>query len=154
MSDIALRHSSLTYDFHKPMTVEALSRFDPELRLVLNRKYDCFQIHRHRTRWRTFWLDEHTRLVVQDEVLVHVHDWEEGTGLIGFDDPVPLLYHLISNDIIRHPRLEQERRDQVRDYWRRQQAKIRDNYRHATRSNMRQLMRAWAPLIHSPQFVR
>ena len=49
MSDallVPLRHSEHTRDFHKPVTVQALYRFDPDLNLIRNRRTGSFEVHR------------------------------------------------------------------------------------------------------------
>src|SRR3990172_6489116 len=90
---VPLTASEHSRDFSKPITVEALSRFDHELDLIRNRRNGSFEIHRVVKRARSFWLGlEEGFLSFYEPMLIYVCDWN--AGLEGFDDPTLLLAYL------------------------------------------------------------
>lgn len=149
---VGLRVSELTYDFHRPITAKAITRFDPELRLVLNRRRGTFVIMRLIYKTRHFYLEGFGSLAFIEPVLIHVCDWKE--GLQGRDDPYPILHMLWESDTYRHPRLVEDGEAAIFEHKRRMAQKVHEEYRHATAENIRQLARAWEPFMHSPSLVR
>jgi len=143
--------SEHSYDYVKPVTVAALELFDPELTLVFNSKHSAFQVLRWRTYPRRFWLDGFGWLTLLDDILVHVCDWKE--GLVGRDDPEPLIRKLWESDLLRHPDLERERLVEMMRNRVQAQKKVRDNYRETQKDNRRQLLRAYTPVVQFPNFV-
>lgn len=144
--EVARIHGSEhTTDFHKPHTVEALRRLDPKLVLVRNTRLGCFQVMRQ-TR-NPNWPEPR---------LVWICDWTE--GLLSADNPEPLLAYLRAGDT--GPNGEESERIQAEQDERkdRYDANIRrhidQEFDHATRENMRQLARAWAPFRDFTGFVR
>jgi hypothetical protein len=134
------------------MTEVALEMFDPDLRLVFNRRYNLFQVMRVRKRLSRFWSEDLGNLGVLEDVLVWAIDWKE--GLEGRDDPRPLIHELWECDVLRHPKLMAERRKKVEENIARARETISDNYKYAVIDNWRQLQKVYEPMVNSPSFVR
>lgn len=149
---VPLRASEHTYDFHKPVASAVLTLYDPELRLVFNRKHECFQVMRIRTRQFRVEIDGLGPVSFLNPVLVHITDWSE--GLYGRDDPWPLIERLEESDTLKHPNLSRDRVEQVRAQKEKQDRSIDDMWKYQTRSNMRQLRRVWQPFADYSGFVR
>jgi hypothetical protein len=150
--DVALRRSEHTYDFHRPVTVVALGQFDPDLRLVFNRRYECFQVMRVRHRTRRWKLNNGEYLAFIEPVLVHITDWHN--GLFGRDDPDSLIRHLWESDLQRHPDLMRKRREVIQANLERSRKHIKEEYRHAGADNSRLLQKAWEPFFNFPALVK
>lgn len=133
-------------DFCKPLTVEALRRFDPELELVFNTRLNVFQVF-HLVNRPAKWSEPR---------LVWVCDWEE--GLKGSDNPVPLLAYLKSGDTgpeaQESDRIQAEREAEKEAYDEKVQADADDNFEHALRDNRRTLLRVLQPARDLTGFVR
>ncbi len=135
-----------TADFHKPITVEALRRFDSDLRLLWNRRVQTFQVYRLTGR-SDKWIEPR---------LVWICDWTE--GVLGADNPTALLKYLRDADC--GPNGEEiDRVEQRHDFQRIEEEEKRrrfidDEWKHATAENRRQLQRAWAPFRDRTPFVR
>lgn len=155
MSDaflVPLRASEHSYDFHKPVTVRTLRRFDPDLRLLRNRRNAAFEIHRVTWRTRRVEIDGFGRLSWTEPMLIYVCDWSE--GLEACDDPTMLIRYLEAGDTLRNPHLNEDREYAVELYRYKLAEKSRENFRHAFRDNRRLLMRAYEPLVNTPNLVR
>lgn len=156
MSDaflVPLRASEHSRDFHKPVTVKALARFDPDLEIIRNRRNGAFEVHRKVLRWRQLWLGPEDGYLSFSEPM-HIYVCDVCLGLEGFDDPTALLAYLEAGDVRRHPRLCDERDYAMECARYKIQEKVTDTYRHAFRENKRLLYKAWEPLVNSPSFVR
>jgi len=149
--EINLRASEHSYDFDRPMTVSALAMFDPDLRLVLNKRYELFQVMRVRNRYRKFWSPTIGNICFIEPVLIWVVDWKQ--GLEHRDDPRPLIHELWECDVLRHPKLMKERRELVEKNAEQARKTVKDNYRHALLDNWRILQKAFEPLVNSPGLV-
>lgn len=143
--------SHITFDFHRPVTVRALELFDPDLRLVWNRKYGLFQVMSLRLKTTTFEVDGLGKVAWLEPTLVWEADWKE--GLLRGDDPHPLIRKLYESDTLRFPNLHEMKDQQRRNHQETVRRKVRDNYRHAHRANRYQLHRALEPLYNFPAFT-
>lgn len=151
---VPLNCTALSRDFHKPVTVQTLARFDPELELLRNRQEARFEVHRRCYRLRRLWLgDADGYLSFVEPMMIYVCD-VPGALLDGFDDPTTLIKLLEAGDVRRNPRLNDERDEAIRVQRYKIREKVRDNFLHAFRDSRRQLLRAWEPLVNSPTFVR
>jgi hypothetical protein len=151
---VPLNCTALSRDFHKPVTVQTLARFDPELELLRNRQDARFEVHRRCYRLRRLWLgDKRGYLSFVEPMMIYVCD-VVAASLDGFDDPTILIKLLEAGDVRRNPRLNEDREEAVRVQRYKIGSKVRDNYMHAFRSNWRQLLRAWEPLVNQPTLVR
>jgi hypothetical protein len=152
---VPLRASEHSRDFHKPVTVKALARFDRDLELLRNRRNAEFEVHRRVMRTRSLWLgDDNGWLSFNEPMLIYVCDWSH--GLEGSDDPTTLIAILEATDVRRHPELMDTEVAGAKMIEQREAAseKIREEYRHAFKENRRLLMKAWEPLVNSPRLVR
>lgn len=147
----ALCSSEFTFDFHKPLTVEALERFDPQLILVFNRRWDVFQIMREIPRAESYWIDGIGNVGWIGRSAVYVDDWM--AGLLGRDDPEPLIERLYWSDTKRHPDLEAARARKIIENRKKAEEKTREEYRHAFKDNKRLLLKAWEPVFNFPTLV-
>lgn len=158
MSDaflVPLRASEHSRDFHKPVTVQALSRFDPDLNLIRNHRTGSFEVHRKTSRLRRLWLGaDDGYLSFKEDMLIYVCDWDE--GLVGSDDPTSLLASLEAGDTVRHPELADD--DRVYREIVRQRTKLSEDaaqlHRYALADNRRQMLRAFTPMHDLTPLVR
>lgn len=148
----ALLVSELSRDFCKPLTVEALARFDPDLYLLFNKKRDIFNVHRLVWKTARYWLGpDEGWLSYTYPTLHYVMDWKE--GLLGSDNPAPLLRTLYESDTRRVDVLKRLDEMQAR-YLERTRKTVDENWRHAHLDNRRLIERAWEPVLNSPFYVR
>jgi hypothetical protein len=151
---ISPRASEHSYDFCKPATEAALAVFDPDLQLVWNGKHECFQVMRERSLERSYYLEGFGWLTSVEPVHVHVTDWKE--GIMGSDNPAPLLQRLWESDTHRFTvqELMDRYRGRAEAHRLRSEATVSDNYRHAFQDNERLLLSAMEPIHNFPGFVR
>lgn len=149
---VPLHASEHTYDFCKPVTTQALQRFDPELQLLRNRRSGNFEVHRRVKRARTFHIEGFGYLSYYEPMLIYVCDWTE--GLIGSDDPTALIADLEAHDIVRHPEIVDAAADTIMRQRMKAALTVAGEYHHAFRDNRRLLYRAYEPLVNHPSYVR
>jgi len=145
-----LRASEHHKPVNKPVTVDALAHFDPDLLLIWNNRTEAFEVHRRIRKAREFWLEGMGYLSYLDEVLVYVTEFTE--GLVGRDDPFALIEKLYWSDTFRHgiDGVMNRNQQQVDDHKARVRATSHENWKHASASNSSQLQRAWAPFVDVP----
>ena len=157
LRDINVRLDGTRYEYAdrrgKPLTVAAILRRDPALRLVWNRKYSLFQVMLVTPVPRTYRIEGLGDLLVIDHTLSFQFDWM--FGLMTADNPEPLLKALNHCDHRTHPELDDEQEIQARIEADRKkmEATTHENYRYAFKWNRHQLMRAFEPFARNPGFV-
>jgi hypothetical protein len=143
--------SEHSLDFHRPVTVKALEYFDPDLKLVYNRRYGCFQVMRMIRKIMETVSSQFGHIAYTDDVAVYVKDWKD--GLLNGDDPRALIKSLWESDLQRHETLATDRVIQMRKNKLRQLDTVKDNYSHAQRDNASQLEKAYEPVVRFPSLI-
>ena len=143
---VAVHSSATVLATWKPVTTAALSLFDPDLRLVWDRRRHLYVVMRRVSRFISY-----GDVGAFEDVLVHVTDWL--AGLEGRDDPAPLIKQLWESDTFRHPNLSDDRVAVMQHHQERVRASVHDNYLYAHRWNLGILERAWEPLVNFPSLV-
>lgn len=133
-----------SFDFHRPITVHALARFDRDLVLVWNKRWESFQVLRRKKKLSAATLSDGTTFGMVVDDYTWVYEWRD--GLLGRDDPWPLIHELRKSDIFENPRLSHDRMYEWQLDRRRREAAVHDNYKHAFASNRSQVLKLYGML--------
>jgi hypothetical protein len=149
-----LEGTELTYVDNKPYTVAALDEFDPDLRLVWNRRHNLFQVMLRVDVPLTYWFDSLGYTTVFEPALQLQFDWL--FGLQCDDNPEWLIAALT---YAREQQEEEQKNphyaeDRILENRAKIEAQVSDNWRYAMKWNRPQLLKAFRPLHERPGFTR
>lgn len=145
----------------RPMHVQALGHFDPNVKLVFNRAAGCFQLVREVTVGWHYHLEGFGPLCFIDKIWMWEMDCRdpaerETWGIEVGDDPTDLILRMVAGDTWDNAHLRDSGWSyaQIMAQRKEMEEKVSDAYRHNQRFNRRQLLRMWQPFHDYTGFVR